>query len=134
MKNVSLTGTAFVFVHGAWHSSGQWAATRRALAGLGAASVAVDMPGHGFDAPLPSDCLGSPENASAPLSPDPAHLDALRETHCRITAARVGVHGHRVLSSDRLLWTRSPPKWAPAAKGPSARNIRRLLVTHGFSG
>ncbi|PWI45030.1 alpha/beta fold hydrolase [Streptomyces sp. ICBB 8177] len=57
MRNVSLTDTVFVFVHGAWHSSGQWAATQRALAGLGAASVAVDMPGHGFDAPLPTGYL-----------------------------------------------------------------------------
>ncbi|BBA95410.1 hypothetical protein RVR_254 [Actinacidiphila reveromycinica] len=183
MENASSTDTVFVFVHGAWHGSGQWAATQRALAGLGAASVAVDLPGHGFDAPLPtgyllpgqpglltersqlaavtmddcaeavlsvlrqvrrhrtavlvahsagggpaslaaerapelvdrivylsafvpggrarfSDYLGSPENASAlgrnldlgdpealgavrinPLSPDPAYLDELRETH-----------------------------------------------------
>lgn len=51
------TGTVFVFVHGAWHSSGQWAATQRALAGHGAASMAVDLPGHGFDAPLPSGYL-----------------------------------------------------------------------------
>lgn len=57
MKNVSLSDTVFVFVLGAWHSSGQWAATQRALAGLGAASVAVDMPGHGFDAPLPTGYL-----------------------------------------------------------------------------
>ncbi|MFD7291873.1 alpha/beta hydrolase [Streptomyces sp. NPDC059897] len=57
MANESLTGTVFVFVHGAWHSSGQWAATQRALAGLGAASVAVDLPGHGFDAPLPTGYL-----------------------------------------------------------------------------
>ncbi|MEU9309609.1 alpha/beta fold hydrolase [Streptomyces sp. NPDC048256] len=57
MKNASLTDTVFVYVHGAWHSSGQWAATQRALAGLGAASVAVDMPGHGFDAPLPTGYL-----------------------------------------------------------------------------
>ncbi|MYR86168.1 alpha/beta fold hydrolase [Streptomyces sp. SID685] len=57
MKNVSLTDTVFVFVHGAWHGSGQWAATQRALAGLGAASVAVDLPGHGFDAPLPTGYL-----------------------------------------------------------------------------
>lgn len=55
MKNTSPTGTVFVLVHGAWHSSGQWAATQRALAGLGAASVAVDLPGHGFDAPCPPD-------------------------------------------------------------------------------
>ncbi|MGW2344369.1 alpha/beta hydrolase [Streptomyces sp. NPDC001661] len=57
MTNEPLTGTVFVFVHGAWHSSGQWAATQRALAGRGAASVAVDLPGHGFDAPLPTGYL-----------------------------------------------------------------------------
>ncbi|GAB2808815.1 alpha/beta hydrolase [Streptomyces daliensis] len=49
--------TVFVLVHGAWHSSAQWAATQRALAGSGAASVAVDLPGHGFDATLPSGYL-----------------------------------------------------------------------------
>lgn len=48
-----LTGTIFVFVHGAWHSSWQWAATQRWLARLGAASLALDLPGHGFDARLP---------------------------------------------------------------------------------
>jgi pimeloyl-ACP methyl ester carboxylesterase len=49
--------TVLVLVHGAWHGSWQWAATQRALSGLGAASVAVDLPGHGFDAPLPSGYL-----------------------------------------------------------------------------
>ncbi|MFE2378151.1 alpha/beta hydrolase [Streptomyces sp. NPDC059398] len=58
MKNATpRTGTVFVLVHGAWHSSAQWSATQRALAGLGAASLAVDLPGHGFDAPLPSGYL-----------------------------------------------------------------------------
>ncbi|MGW0903377.1 alpha/beta fold hydrolase [Streptomyces sp. NPDC002853] len=57
MTEFSFADTVFVFVHGAWHGSGQWAATQRALAGLGAASVAVDLPGHGFDAPLPSGYL-----------------------------------------------------------------------------
>lgn len=52
-----LTSTVFVLVHGAWHGSWQWAATQRALAGLGAASVAVDLPGHGFGAALPSGYL-----------------------------------------------------------------------------
>ncbi|WNE99781.1 alpha/beta hydrolase [Streptomyces luomodiensis] len=46
--------TVFVLVHGAWHASWQWASTQRALARRGAASLAVDLPGHGFDAPLPS--------------------------------------------------------------------------------
>ncbi|WP_067669739.1 alpha/beta hydrolase [Nocardia miyunensis] len=53
MTYSSTAVTVFVLVHGAWHSSWQWTATQRALAGLGAASVGVDMPGHGFDAPLP---------------------------------------------------------------------------------
>ncbi|AEM82528.1 alpha/beta hydrolase fold containing protein [Streptomyces violaceusniger Tu 4113] len=48
------SGTVFVLVHGAWHASWQWASTQRALARLGAASLAVDLPGHGFEAPLPS--------------------------------------------------------------------------------
>jgi pimeloyl-ACP methyl ester carboxylesterase len=63
MKNTSLTDAVFVLVHGAWHSSGQWAATQRALAGRGVASVAVDLPGHGFDAPLPTGYLlpGQPD-------------------------------------------------------------------------
>ncbi|MFB7595259.1 alpha/beta fold hydrolase [Streptomyces sp. NPDC056160] len=57
MTDLSPPTTVFVLVHGAWHGSGQWAATQRALAGLGAASTAVDLPGHGFDAPLPSGYL-----------------------------------------------------------------------------
>jgi pimeloyl-ACP methyl ester carboxylesterase len=49
--------TLIVLVHGAWHSSVHWAATQRALTGLGLASVAVDLPGHGVDAPTPSGYL-----------------------------------------------------------------------------
>ncbi|MFD0304091.1 alpha/beta hydrolase [Streptomyces sp. NPDC127119] len=55
--NSSPADTVYVLVHGAWHGSWQWAATQRALAGLGAASVAVDLPGHGLGAPLPSGYL-----------------------------------------------------------------------------
>ncbi|MFF0739127.1 alpha/beta hydrolase [Streptomyces sp. NPDC004111] len=83
------TDTVFVFVHGAWHGSGQWAATQRALAALGAASTAVDLPGHGFDAPLPSGYLqpGQPgllteKSALATVTMDDcaeAVLDALRQ-------------------------------------------------------
>ncbi|OPF70930.1 alpha/beta hydrolase [Streptomyces antioxidans] len=49
--------TVFVLVHGAWHASWQWASTQRALARRGAVSLAVDLPGHGFDAPLPPSLL-----------------------------------------------------------------------------
>ncbi|MFJ2512448.1 alpha/beta fold hydrolase [Streptomyces griseoviridis] len=85
----SSRGTVVVFVHGAWHGSAQWAATQRALAGLGAASVAVDLPGHGFDAPLPSGYLqpGQPgllteKSALATVTMDncaAAVLDTLRQ-------------------------------------------------------
>jgi pimeloyl-ACP methyl ester carboxylesterase len=57
MTESPLHSTVYVFVHGAWHSSAQWAPAQRALAELGAASVAVDLPGHGFDAQLPSGYL-----------------------------------------------------------------------------
>ncbi|MDV6285837.1 alpha/beta hydrolase [Rhodococcus jostii] len=49
--------TLAVLVHGAWHSSLHWAATQRHLAGHGVATVAVDLPGHGLDAPHPSGYL-----------------------------------------------------------------------------
>jgi pimeloyl-ACP methyl ester carboxylesterase len=52
-----ITDTLVVLVHGAWHSSIHWAATQRLLAHHGIASIAVDLPGHGFSAPMPSGYL-----------------------------------------------------------------------------
>jgi len=49
--------TLFVLVHGAWHSAAHWGPTQRSLAGHGAAGVALDLPGHGFAASLPSGYL-----------------------------------------------------------------------------
>ncbi|QBI56431.1 alpha/beta hydrolase [Streptomonospora litoralis] len=46
--------TLFVLVHGAWHGAAHWGPAQRSLAALGAPSVALDLPGHGFAAPLPS--------------------------------------------------------------------------------
>lgn len=51
--------TLMVLVHGAWHSSVHWSATQRTLAHHGVASVAVDLPGHGVDAPVPSGYLAA---------------------------------------------------------------------------
>jgi pimeloyl-ACP methyl ester carboxylesterase len=69
--------TVAVFVHGAWHSSLHWAATQRALALQGVPSVAVDLPGHGVHAPVPTGYLrpGQPgfateRSASADLTMD----------------------------------------------------------------
>jgi pimeloyl-ACP methyl ester carboxylesterase len=63
---MSQTSTVVVFVHGAWHSSLHWATTQRALAARGVPSIAVDLPGHGVGAPLPSGYLapGQPGLAS----------------------------------------------------------------------
>ncbi|MGA5003546.1 alpha/beta fold hydrolase [Streptomyces koyangensis] len=56
-RQLARARAAFVLVHGAWHSSAQWAATLRELARLGAAGYAVDLPGHGLDGPLPGGYL-----------------------------------------------------------------------------
>jgi pimeloyl-ACP methyl ester carboxylesterase len=55
-----------VFVHGAWHSALHWATTQRVLARHGLAGVALDLPGAGLDAPVPSGYLlpGQPGFAS----------------------------------------------------------------------
>lgn len=64
--NPRSTDTIVVLVHGAWHSSLHWAATQRALAAQGVASIAIDLPGHGLRAPLPSGYLrpGQPDLAT----------------------------------------------------------------------
>ncbi|MEV0702389.1 alpha/beta fold hydrolase [Saccharopolyspora sp. NPDC050389] len=53
MTRPSSSETVVVLVHGAWHSAVHWAATQRALARHGLASVAIDLPGSGLDAPVP---------------------------------------------------------------------------------
>lgn len=77
--SVSLPDTVFVLVHGAWHSSWQWVPTQRALARLGAASVGVDLPGHGFDAPLPSGYLAAGQPG---LATEKSSLAALSMDEC----------------------------------------------------
>lgn len=98
MNKLSPAHTVFVLVHGAWHGSGQWAATQRALAGAGAASVAVDLPGHGFDAPLPTGYLlpGQPglSTEKSPLAT--VTMDDCAETVLR-TLRQVRPHYGRVV-------------------------------------
>ncbi|MEV0087190.1 alpha/beta fold hydrolase [Saccharopolyspora sp. NPDC050642] len=57
MTRPSSSETVVVLVHGAWHAALHWAATQRALARHGLASVAVDLPGSGLDAPVPTGFL-----------------------------------------------------------------------------
>lgn len=59
MNDPRSTDTLAVLVHGAWHSSLHWAATQRMLARHGIASTAVDLPGHGCSAPMPSGYLSA---------------------------------------------------------------------------
>ncbi|MCD9145692.1 alpha/beta hydrolase [Streptomyces albireticuli] len=98
MNELSPAHTVYVLVHGAWHGSAQWAATQRALAATGAASVAVDLPGHGFDAPLPTGYLlpGQPHlrTEKSPLAT--VTMDDCAETVLR-TLARVRPHHRRVV-------------------------------------
>lgn len=54
MTRPSSSETVILLVHGAWHSALHWTSTQRALARHGLASVAVDLPGSGLDAPVPS--------------------------------------------------------------------------------
>ena len=54
MSRPSSSETVVLLVHGAWHSAVHWAPTQRFLARHGLASVAVDLPGAGLDAPVPT--------------------------------------------------------------------------------
>ncbi|MEU1802487.1 alpha/beta fold hydrolase [Streptomyces sp. NPDC019937] len=92
--NNDQSGTLYVLVHGAWHSSWQWAATQRALAGLGAASLAVDLPGHGFDAPLPS---GFSDPGQPGFTTEKSALAGLTLEECAgaVVSALRAVRGHR---------------------------------------
>ncbi|MEU0843752.1 alpha/beta fold hydrolase [Streptomyces sp. NPDC005962] len=98
VSNVSNTGnisnTVYVLVHGAWHSSWQWAPTQRALAGHGALSLAVDLPGHGFDAPLPS---GYHEPGQPGFATEKSALAGLTLEECAgsVVSALRAVRGHR---------------------------------------
>ncbi|GAA1242351.1 alpha/beta hydrolase [Pseudonocardia aurantiaca] len=56
--------TTFVLVHGAFCSSAVWAPTARELALRGHRTVAVDLPGHGLGATIPTGYLG-PQDLSA---------------------------------------------------------------------
>lgn len=54
MTRPSSSETVLLLVHGAWHSALHWTSTQRALARHGLASVAVDLPGSGLHAPVPT--------------------------------------------------------------------------------
>lgn len=102
MNDSRNSGTLAVLVHGAWHSSLHWAAAQRGLARRGVASIAVDLPGHGLDAPVPSGYLtaGQPgleteKSALADITMDDladAVVDALAEVRSRFARVLLVAH------------------------------------------
>ncbi|SFQ64558.1 alpha/beta fold hydrolase [Amycolatopsis rubida] len=54
MIRPSSSETVLLLVHGAWHSALHWSPAQRALGRHGLASIAVDLPGSGLGAPVPS--------------------------------------------------------------------------------
>ncbi|GAA1769088.1 alpha/beta hydrolase [Streptomonospora arabica] len=109
------TDTLFVLVHGAWHGAAHWGPTQRSLAALGASSVALDLPGHGFAAPLPSGYLAAKQpglrtekSRSAAVTMDEcadAVLETLREVreHARnvVLVAHSAGGGPASLAAER---------------------------------
>ncbi|GAA0942330.1 alpha/beta hydrolase [Pseudonocardia zijingensis] len=97
-----MTSTTLVFVHGAWHSSLHWNLTLRALAQRGVPGIAIDLPGHGVGAPVPSGYLqpgqpglGTERSALADVTMDDL-TDALvaRLAEIRPRFERVVLVGH----------------------------------------
>ncbi|MEG8180036.1 alpha/beta hydrolase [Nocardia terpenica] len=66
MNRSTSSETVVLLVHGAWHCAVHWTSTQRALARHGLASIAIDLPGSGLGAPIPSGYLrpGQPGLAS----------------------------------------------------------------------
>ncbi|MBN3785534.1 alpha/beta hydrolase [Burkholderia sp. Ac-20353] len=56
---------AFVLVHGAWHNASTYTEVIAQLAGLGHFGIALDLPGHGVRAKLPSTWQRRPFDATA---------------------------------------------------------------------
>ncbi|TVT60942.1 alpha/beta hydrolase [Amycolatopsis rhizosphaerae] len=54
MTRPSSSETVVLLVHGAWHNGLHWTSTQRALGHHGLAGIAIDLPGSGLDAPVPS--------------------------------------------------------------------------------
>ena len=89
----------FVLVHGSGSNGTAWCAVQRELALLGHRSLAVDLPGHGFQARF-SAAYQAPQDLEA-LAVEPSssagvrHEDAVR--HVVATVERVAAHGPVIL-------------------------------------
>jgi pimeloyl-ACP methyl ester carboxylesterase len=89
----------FVFVHGSNANSFSWAPLQRELALLGHRTLAVDLPGHGFDAAFAA-CYQAPQDLAA-LATAPAAMAGVTFAdsveHVAVIVQRVGEHGPVIL-------------------------------------
>jgi pimeloyl-ACP methyl ester carboxylesterase len=61
--------TTFVLVHGSWSNSAAWAPTVKELTLRGHRAFAVDLPGHGLAATIPTGYLGAQDPAALASQP-----------------------------------------------------------------
>lgn len=64
-----MSSRVFVFVHGSFANSSVWTPLTRELTLRGHRALAVDMPGHGFDATIPDPYLGGQDLAALATAP-----------------------------------------------------------------
>jgi pimeloyl-ACP methyl ester carboxylesterase len=87
-----------VLVHGAWHGSWCWAPIIPLFAAAGRIAVAVDMAGHGLDAPLPSSASARPfDPAAFATEPSPVGAVTLEAAAERLVGELSGLGGPCVL-------------------------------------
>jgi pimeloyl-ACP methyl ester carboxylesterase len=89
----------YVFVHGSNSNSFHWSPLLRELTLLGRRALAVDLPGHGFDAPFSSSYQAPQDLASLATAPSAlkgaSHADNV--AHVIDVVRRAGEHGPVVL-------------------------------------
>lgn len=95
----STNGPTYVLVHGAFSNAFGWTAVQRELALLGQRSLAVDLPGHGFEAPYPL-AFQAPQDLEE-LARTPSPLAGVPHSanveHVVDVARRVAAHGPVIL-------------------------------------
>jgi pimeloyl-ACP methyl ester carboxylesterase len=91
--------TTFVFVHGAFCTSAVWAPTVRELTLHGHRALAVDLPGHGLSATIPTGYLGAQDLAALATQPSGMAGISTADDVAAVTDVlrRARVHGPVVL-------------------------------------
>lgn len=100
----SATAPTFVFVHGLSCNSFYWTPVVRELALLGHRSLAIDLPGHGLDAPFPLSYQAPQDLAAFTAADSPLAEITVEDNvdHVVDTVQRVQQHGPVVLIGHSL--------------------------------